>query len=124
LAALNLAFTSESLEKLKRFQFTNTLLSQVHKTGLGSSAAMITSLIAALFVHFDMPDSMLHNVAQFCHCLAQGKIGSGFDVCAALNGSLVYQRFSPCFIESHLNYDETKASLSTYQELTKSLETR
>ena len=24
---------------------------------------------------------MLHALAQVCHCAAQGKVGSGFDVC-------------------------------------------
>lgn len=38
---------------------------------------------------------MIHHIAQFCHCLAQKNIGSGFDVAAAIYGSQVYQRFSP-----------------------------
>jgi phosphomevalonate kinase len=29
------------------------------------------------------------------HCLAQGKIGSGFDISAACNGHHIYKRFSP-----------------------------
>ena len=40
---------------------------------------------------------LVHNLAQFCHCIAQGsavayhlgKIGSGFDVSAAVYGSQV-----------------------------------
>ena len=38
---------------------------------------------------------LVHNLAQFCHCCAQGKIGSGFDVAAAVYGSMEYVRFSP-----------------------------
>jgi phosphomevalonate kinase len=37
----------------------------------------------------------LHNLAQAAHCAAQGKIGSGFDVAAAVYGSCTYRRFSP-----------------------------
>lgn len=36
---------------------------------------------------------LVHNLAQLAHCTAQGKIGSGFDVAAAVFGSLVYRRF-------------------------------
>jgi len=37
---------------------------------------------------------LLHNLAQYVHSLAQGKVGSGFDVSAALWGSQVYRRFA------------------------------
>jgi len=37
----------------------------------------------------------VHNTAQYIHCLAQGKVGSGFDVSSATYGSQLYQRFSP-----------------------------
>ena len=42
---------------------------------------------------------MLHALAQVCHCAAQGKVGSGFDVCAAAFGSHRYCRFSPATIQ-------------------------
>jgi phosphomevalonate kinase len=38
--------------------------------------------------------NLIHHVAQLCHCLAQKKIGSGFDVASAVYGSQVYRRFS------------------------------
>ncbi|KAL2761083.1 hypothetical protein ACRALDRAFT_1037974 [Sodiomyces alcalophilus JCM 7366] len=80
-------------------------LSEAHKTGLGSSAALVTSLTAALLSHY-LPTSLfnpasetgrqtLHNLAQSAHCAAQGKVGSGFDVAAAVFGSCRYRRFSP-----------------------------
>lgn len=43
---------------------------------------------------------MLHNLAQAAHCRAQGKIGSGFDVAAAVHGSCLYRRFSPSVLDS------------------------
>ncbi|KAL0913758.1 hypothetical protein M5K25_017242 [Dendrobium thyrsiflorum] len=91
---------------------------EVAKTGLGSSAAMTTSVVAALLHYFGvvkLPSSsislteqvaaelnidMVHIIAQSAHCLAQGKIGSGFDVSAAVYGSQRYIRFSPSVLSS------------------------
>lgn len=96
---------------------TNTSKHEIHKTGLGSSAAMVASLIASILAHFGMVDlqydgetidlsqatesdkELIHRVAQFCHCLAQGKIGSGFDVSSATFGSQKYTRFDPSILE-------------------------
>ncbi|KAI8867216.1 ribosomal protein S5 domain 2-like protein, partial [Ramicandelaber brevisporus] len=99
--------TTDSLRTLAKFTATRSPLRSVNKTGLGSSAAMTTSVVAALLHHFGVVDlaaasaehtALVHNVAQLCHCLAQGKIGSGFDVSAAVYGSHIYRRFSPQLI--------------------------
>jgi phosphomevalonate kinase len=37
--------------------------------------------------------STVHNLSQLAHAVAQGKIGSGFDVSAAVYGSQLYQHF-------------------------------
>ena len=108
--------TLESLNKIPPFAPLNVPISQVNKTGLGSSAALITSLTAALLVHFGViaPESIVgdghegsrrlaHNLAQFVHCLAQGKVGSGFDVSSAVFGSQVYTRFDPGVIQPLLD---------------------
>lgn len=87
-----------------RFRHFHTTLRDAHKTGLGSSAAIVTSLTAALLAHY-LPRTLfdlatpsgrrtLHNLAQVAHCAAQGKVGSGFDVASAVYGSSVYRRFS------------------------------
>ena len=84
-------------------------LRQAHKTGLGSSAALVTAFIAAI-LHYHAPSTAaslstnigkarLHNLAQAAHCTAQGKIGSGFDIGAAVYGSCIYRRFSPNILE-------------------------
>jgi len=79
----------------------------VHKTGLGSSAALTTSLVGALVHYFmrNLPErkeenlsAIIHNLAQICHCHAQGKVGSGFDVSAACHGTHVYRRFPKCLL--------------------------
>ena len=81
-------------------------LQDAHKTGLGSSAALVTAFTAALLVFLDLGNlftnlsdpaaqKRIHNLAQASHCAAQGKVGSGFDVAAAVYGSCLYRRFSP-----------------------------
>jgi phosphomevalonate kinase len=89
-----------------RFRNFGVLLQEAHKTGLGSSAALVTALVSALVIHRAMhPDDLvvardkLHNLAQAAHCAAQGKVGSGFDVGAAVYGSCLYRRFSPSILE-------------------------
>ena len=93
------------MESSHRFQDFHCSLKGANKTGLGSSAALVTAFIAAVVGHY-LPSTLselmtneglarLHNLAQAAHCTAQGKIGSGFDVAAAVYGSCVYRRFSP-----------------------------
>lgn len=93
----------------KRFPDFNVPLTQAHKTGLGSSAALVAAFTAAVLSHYLPPAvisldcepsrARLHNLAQASHCSAQGKVGSGFDVAAAVYGSCIYKRFSPSLLE-------------------------
>ena len=89
--------------KQRKFRGFGVDLANAHKTGLGSSAALVTAFTAAVLVHH-LPGlslqaaeskAKLHNLAQAAHCAAQGKVGSGFDVAAAVYGSCLYRRFSP-----------------------------
>jgi hypothetical protein len=117
LAAMNLPRTSESLLKIPPFNPTGVQLSDVHKTGLGSSAALITSIVSALLLHLQVvPPSafsqdgregrrLAHNLAQFVHCFAQGKVGSGFDVSSAVFGSQLYTRFDPTVLDPIMSED-------------------
>lgn len=82
---------------------------EVAKTGLGSSAAMTTAVVAALLQYLGIVDlssnqdvdlDVVHMIAQTAHCIAQGKVGSGFDVSSAVYGSQRYVRFSPDVISS------------------------
>lgn len=94
-----------------RFHKFGVPLSKAHKTGLGSSAALVTSFVAALLTYYlprdvfdldtDSGRRRLHNLAQAAHCAAQGKVGSGFDVASAVYGSCLYQRFSPAILAHH-----------------------
>lgn len=80
----------------------------VAKTGLGSSAALVSSVVTATTGFFGgdafapvgypaaAPSPLhrraIHDASQVAHGLAQGKIGSGFDVCSATFGSIRYER--------------------------------
>ncbi|CAE6517986.1 unnamed protein product [Rhizoctonia solani] len=125
LTARNLPPTLDSLNSIPPFLPQGCLITQVHKTGLGSSAALITSLVSTLLLHFGaIPSDSLssdaasnqgrelaHNVAQYVHCLAQGKVGSGFDVSSAVFGSQVYQRFEPSVIAEIMQGKPTGSTL-------------
>ncbi|APA13115.1 hypothetical protein SS1G_08637 [Sclerotinia sclerotiorum 1980 UF-70] len=85
-------------------------LQDAHKTGLGSSAALVTAFTGAILSHYLPPSifslqtqegqSQLHNLAQAAHCAAQGKVGSGFDIATAVYGTSLYRRFSPSILTS------------------------
>ncbi|KAG4030671.1 hypothetical protein MFRU_011g01290 [Monilinia fructicola] len=85
-------------------------LQDAHKTGLGSSAALVTAFTGALLTHYLPPtqfslatpdgQSRLHNLAQAAHCAAQGKVGSGFDIATAVYGTSLYRRFSPTLLSA------------------------
>ena len=102
--------SSKGITQKGRFANFNVPLSAANKTGLGSSAALVTALTASLLSHYipkeifditsDGGKKLLHNLAQAAHCAAQGKVGSGFDVAAAVFGSILYRRFSPSVLSS------------------------
>lgn len=70
----------------------------VIKSGLGTSAAVTVSAIAAILRSMDISleeKDALHKLSQLSHSIATGKVGSGFDIAAATYGSIVYSRYSP-----------------------------
>ncbi|GAV51699.1 hypothetical protein ZYGR_0AF01700 [Zygosaccharomyces rouxii] len=108
----------------KGFSYHANSITEVPKTGLGSSAGLVTVLTTALVSVFkpnlDVQNckdlQLIHGLAQVAHCQAQGKIGSGFDVAAATFGSIVYRRFAPELISdlpehSDVNYSDELRSL-------------
>ncbi|WVW80725.1 phosphomevalonate kinase [Kwoniella bestiolae CBS 10118] len=112
LSALSLPTKIDSLSSLQPFTPLPRPIPQTNKTGLGSSAALVTSLVASLLSHLDivsLPSNpteansneslqLVHSLAQFAHCLAQGKVGSGFDVSSAVFGTHIFKRFSPSIL--------------------------
>ncbi|ORZ32040.1 ribosomal protein S5 domain 2-type protein [Catenaria anguillulae PL171] len=99
---------------LPKFTSPSATIASVNKTGLGSSAALVTGIVAGVSRFFttaqsaaspatDMDKHGIHAAAQLAHCLAQGKIGSGFDVSSAIFGSHRYQRFDPSVLTSAMD---------------------
>lgn len=82
---------------------------------------MTTSLVGSLLIHLGAvpiaPDgslpseslALIHNTAQLAHCAAQGKVGSGFDVSAAVWGSHLFRRFDKDVIQGILDRGERVA---------------
>lgn len=125
LESLGLPRTIKSLSQITPFCHNGVKLTDVHKTGMGSSAALITSLVSALLLHFAAISEtdfavlegagrrLAHNAAQFVHCLAQGKVGSGFDVSSAVFGSQIYRRFSPGVLDPLMKGEFATGSLKS-----------
>lgn len=83
----------------------------VSKSGMGSSAAVAAAATGAVLELFN-GDSLgledVHRLAQLAHSVATGKYGSGFDVAAAVHGSIVYSRYSPSLFRDFPSVDYTK----------------
>lgn len=107
-------FSGDVLSSEKGFHDFKVPLNEAHKTGLGSSAALVTALVAAVLTYYlpteiisldsETGKARVHNLAQAAHCAAQGKVGSGFDVAAAVYGSCMYRRFSPSILVGLIDY--------------------
>ena len=105
----------EALITGQRFHNFGVPVTEAHKTGLGSSAALVTSFTAAVLSYYLSEEEFnlqeessrrrLHNLAQASHCAAQGKVGSGFDVASAVYGSCLYRRFSPSVLSANIDLD-------------------
>ena len=92
------------------------------KTGLGSSAALVTALVAGLLRYYspqapfdissDGGRARLHHLAQAAHAAAQERIGSGFDVAAAIYGSCLYRRYSASVVQDVVSpFDDLRERL-------------
>lgn len=145
LSSLSLPPLISSLDAIPPFNPLPRPIGQTNKTGLGSSAALVTSLTAGLLAHFNVvsiapspthtspspfplsvaPSSgeagssadlgLIHNLSQFSHCLAQGKVGSGFDISSAVYGTHIYRRFSPSILAPLMSAPPLTDSTSTQE---------
>lgn len=150
--ARGLPLSSETLSLLPAFSSINVNMSdtdnlhssskvacspELAKTGLGSSAAMTTAVVAGILHYLgvvslptkscgnhaekmtDADFDLVHAVSQTAHCVAQGKIGSGFDVSAAVYGSQRYVRFSPDILSPAQVSRQSKSFLEAITEILK-----
>jgi phosphomevalonate kinase len=70
------------------------------KTGLGSSAATTVAVVRALskLVLARDDDDLTFRMASIAHSLAQGNLGSGFDISCAVWGTQIFRRPSATFL--------------------------
>lgn len=105
------AKTSHFRGQLGRYSFHGRPISEVPKTGLGSSAALVVTVVAAIS-HLatssqgkpPLEKYQIHNLSQIAHCQAQKKVGSGFDVATAVYGSVIYSRFPKEEIPNQIDF--------------------
>ncbi|MCD6478716.1 MAG: phosphomevalonate kinase [Candidatus Diapherotrites archaeon] len=86
---------------------------EIKKVGFGSSAASVVATVASLLkFHGEEIKSRevkdkIYKLATIAHYLAQGKVGSAFDVAASTYGGIfVYKRFDPKWLMKQ--FDEGK----------------
>lgn len=85
------------------------------KTGLGSSSASTVVLTACLYtrVKGKIDVDEIYRLAQKANYIRQKGIGSGFDIAAAVYGSIIYRRFND--VEKMDSYQESLKLPEKYQ---------
>ena len=80
---------------------------EVKSIGFGSSAASVVAVVAAIFKFYGKDiekresKEKIYKLSTIIHYLAQGKVGSGFDIAAStFGGVLVYKRFDPQWLKT------------------------
>ncbi|GMH98679.1 hypothetical protein TrST_g13604 [Triparma strigata] len=88
------------------------------KTGLGSSACLITSLITSIILYYSPKTSVaeIETLSQTAHNLVQGKVGSGFDVSTAVYGSQIYTQNLGSRIVDKINIKRGRLLLGDVKE--------
>lgn len=90
--------------KYSILKHVNIRVSDVKKTGLGSSAALTASIVSCLLKYFishkevdiEMKlQKITHILSEYIHTRAQGGVGSGFDIASSIYGSLCFMRSDP-----------------------------
>ncbi|MBI2675261.1 MAG: phosphomevalonate kinase [Candidatus Aenigmarchaeota archaeon] len=83
------------------------------KIGFGSSAAAVVACMAAVLrfngmeIRSKEAKDVICKLSAIAHYLAQGKVGSGFDVAASTYGGIfVYQRFDPDWLLERIRLNE------------------
>lgn len=114
---LTLQYLAQKEKKIKNFYIKTDSSQAIAKTaignqkiGFGSSAAISVAIVAALlkFHGIDVKEKrskdLIYKIAATAHYIAQGKVGSGFDIAAAtFGGIIVYKRFDPKWLIAEIN---------------------
>ena len=70
---------------------------RISKSGMGSSSAATVATIGSILSAYNLDfyeNDALHKLSQLSYSIASGKVGSGFDIAAAVYGSIKYIRYS------------------------------
>lgn len=91
-------------------------VTQIEKTGMGSSSCLTAAIVGSLIKYLaeklnagskllDKNNhlSLVNIVAQVAHSVAQGKIGSGFDVSCGVYGTQIFTRLPAAKIQQYQN---------------------
>jgi len=115
---ITLQYLESKNKKIKPFEITtfssDTLVElpngEKTKVGFGSSAAICVAIVAAILKMHEVNikekkgKELIYNIACTAHYLAQGKVGSSFDIAASTYGGvLVYKRFDPKGLIEQIN---------------------
>lgn len=101
----------------------NVISNGARKVGFGFSAASTVAVVAALLTFFisesekfrnknlfhkkNLKKEELFKLSALSHYLAQGKIGSGFDIAASVFGGIfIYRRFDPVWLKSQIRKEK------------------
>lgn len=90
----------------------------IAKVGFGSSAAVCVAIVGAILKlnGYDLlkkeTKDLVFKIACTAHYLAQGKVGSSFDIAASTyGGALVYTRFDPDWLTKEMGSGKSVAQL-------------
>lgn len=92
-------------------------------TGIGSSSALVTSMVGCILHSFDITDlATIHLISQVAHCLAQKKVNLrqflvGFDVACSVLGSQRYFNFDREILTPLLNTSPLTSISSVLDQL-------
>jgi len=113
---LTLQYLAQKGKKIKNFCIKTDSSQAIAKTGkgakigFGSSAAVSAAIVAALLKEHGISikekkqKELIYKIASTAHYLAQGKVGSAFDIAAATFGNaIVYKRFDPNWLIAEIN---------------------
>jgi phosphomevalonate kinase len=101
------------------YQLFDRNINEVTKTGLGSSACLIISVLGILANELSGNDptftqKKIEILGQIINSLAQKKIGSGFDIACAVFGSIVYTKMDAAKFSSLITLmEEISDSIDT-----------